>query len=275
MFITDFDVIMDTLEKSPKVFLYDTVAISKHELAFFRNGQHLPKEFVGNHPIIITNTILDELKFNEDTEGRYANYLKQFEQILLIDESMFVKFFYEIYIPKQRSLAQYKESAIRSFRTIQPLAEAINKIHPDQVEDRIIGLFNTHFSSGKNKGEYSLLWLSNVIRVVFPKLSITFIGIDRDLFKIVDHCYFRFENITLEIQSKGEIHILSNDSMLQALLRRGQQIESLIDIYRDEARKTLYKEINVGITAPKVNEGAISNQEFLDKLKHGRIEIIY
>lgn len=275
MFITDFDVIMDTLEKSPKAFLYDTVAISKHELAFFRNGQQLPKEFVGNHPIIITNTILDELKFNEDTEGRYSNYLKQFEKILLIDETMFVKFFYEIYIPKQRSLAQYKESAIRSLRTIQPLAEAISKIHPHQAEDRIIGLFNTYFSSGKNKGEYSLLWLSNVIRVVFPKLSITFIGIDRDLFKIVDHCYFRFENITLELQSKGEIHILSNDSMLQALIRRGQQIDSLIDIYRDESRKALYKEINDGITARKVNEGEISNQEFLEKLKLGRIEIIY
>ncbi|CAM4322220.1 hypothetical protein L1N85_15270 [Paenibacillus alkaliterrae] len=199
---------MDTLETIPKACLYDTAAISKHELVFFRNGLQLHREFVGTHPIIITNTILDELRFYEDTEERYAGYLKQFEKIILIDETTFVKYFYEMYSPKQRSLTKYKGCAIRSFRTIHPLAEAIHNTHSEQAENRIIDLFNTYFSSGKNKGEYSLLWLSNMLRDVFPRLAITFIGIDRDLFHIVDY----------------EIRILSNDSILQALLRRYRNV---------------------------------------------------
>ncbi|MNI00935.1 hypothetical protein D3C73_537530 [compost metagenome] len=275
MFITDFNEIMDVLDSSPRTFLYDTVAISKHELAYFRNNLQLSKEFVENNPIIITQTILDELKFRADTEERYTNFLKQFTKVILINETSFVKYFFEMYSPKQRSLSQYKKSAINSFRTIQPLAEAINNIKLEEAENKIIDLFYTYFSSGKNKGEYSLLWLSTVICEVFPKLGITFIGKDRDLYNIVDHCYYRFDSITSEIKSKSEVRILSDDSMLQALLRRGQSIESLVDYYRDEARKMLYRKIIDGITEPKITEGSMDNQLFLENLNLGQIEIIY
>ncbi|WP_019914101.1 hypothetical protein [Paenibacillus sp. HW567] len=274
MIITDFEEITDILDSSPRAFLYDTVAISRHELAYFRHGVSMSQSFINNDVVILTQTILDELKFSEDT-GRYTNFLQQFPKIILIDETSLIDYFHEMYVPKQRALSQYKNCAIRSFQSIQSLVDSIKHIETDEIERRVMDLFLTYFSSGKNKGEYSLLWLSNMLCEIFPKISIFFIGLDRDLYNIVNHCYHRFKDIGSEIRSPYDVRVLSDELMLQALLRRGESIDSLVGCYRDEVRKVLYKEISGGITAPKTIEGAMDNPLFLERLKQGTIEVIY
>ncbi|WHX48984.1 hypothetical protein QNH46_23540 [Paenibacillus woosongensis] len=275
MFITDFEEIMDILDTSQSVFLYDTAAISVHELAFFRYGYQLPNEFIQGHPIIISQTIVDELRLNEDADLRYVHFFSQFNKLILIDETMFVQYFHEMYSPKQHALSKYQSCAIRSFLTIQSLAEAIKYTPIHQVETRINVLFNTYFYSGRNKGEYSLLWLSNLIRDVFPTLDINFIGLDRDLYRIVDHCYYRFDNISLEIRNRVKVRIISNDLMLQARVRKGLPIAELVSSYRDPARKLLYREINNGITEHTIIEGAMDNSLFMELLELRQIEIVY
>lgn len=275
MFITDFKEIMDILDTSQSVFLYDTAAISVHELAFFRHGYQLPNEFISNHPIIISQTIVDELRLHEDADLRYSHFFNQFSKVILINEASFVQYFHEMYSPKQRSLAKYQNCTIRSFLTIQSLAEAIKNIPNQQIENKVMDLFTTHFYSGRNKGEYSLLWLSNLIRDVFPTLDINFIGLDRDLYRIVDHCYYRFDSIASEIRSRVKVRIFSNDSMLQARIRRGLSIAEIVDSYRDPARKVLYREINNGITEHTIIEGAMDNSLFIELLELRRIEVVY
>ncbi|MGG4555161.1 hypothetical protein [Paenibacillus humicus] len=275
MFITDFDEIMDILDTSQSVFLYDTAAISVHELAFFRYGYQLPNEFIQYHPMIITQTIVDELRLSEDADLRYAHFFSQFNKVILIDEATFVHYFHEMYSPKQRSLSKYQGCAIRSFLTIQSLAEAIKNTPSHQIETGVTDLFNTQFYNGRNKGEYSLLWLSNLIRDIFPKLDINFIGLDRDLYRIVDHCYYRFDSITSEIRRRARVRIFSNDLMLQARVRKGLPIAEIVDSYRDPARKVLYREINNGITEHTIVEGAMDNSLFIELLGLRRVEVVY
>ncbi|MCD1261164.1 hypothetical protein B5M42_020385 [Paenibacillus athensensis] len=265
---------MDILDASPRAFLYDTVAKSRHELAFFRHGYRMPQAFTGDDVIIVSQTILDELKFNEDT-GRYREFLRQFPRIIVIDERSIIRYFYELYTPKQRAQNHYKNCTIRSFQTIQDLAHSLRQTEPGDIEKKAFDLYLTYFAEGKNKGEYSLLWLSVMLREIFPNLSITFIGLDRDLYHLVDNTYFRYHDLGSEIRSRHNVQILSDDSMLQALLRRGEPIDALVDAYRDENRKVLYKEISHGITASTITESSFNNSLFLNELKQGRIEVIY
>jgi|GEM_PF-3199962 len=274
MFITDFAEIIDILDASPRAYLYDTAAISRHELAFFRYGLTMPQAFIRDDVVIVSPTILDELKFSEDT-GRYHRFLQQFPRIIVIDERTMVPYFHELYAPRQRALSHYKYCAIRAFQTIQPLADALRHADPGDIEQTAWDGYLTYFADGRNKGEYALLWLSAMLGDIFPRLALTFIGLDRDLYNIVDHAYYRFADIGSEIRSRRNVRILSDDVMLQALLRRGEAIDSLAAGYRDEARRVLYKEISDGIMAATMTEGAWSNPLFVERLQQGRIEVIY
>lgn len=276
MLITNLDEIIETIEASEGVFLYDSSAVSKHELAFYREGVLLAKHFVEDAPLVITNTIYDELKIAVEGDHRYLNYFKQFNKVLLISEENFVTCFHYMYSPKKRSLAKYRISALAAFKTIQPLAEIIKNLNLEEDPGTIIKSFNSAFSSGKNKGEYSLLWLSKVLREVFPALSISFIGTDRDLFRIVDHTYYRFEDIHTELShNTGKIQILSTDSMLQALARQQKGIDALCGICRDELRKVLFRQINSGITNHTLSNKSIDNRTFKEKISQSLIDIIY
>lgn len=275
IFITDLDDIFGIMDQASQVFLYDTVAISNHEHAFHHYGYHLLKDFIGDASIVITDTIYQEMKIGEEVGARYLRYLREFNRVILIKEEQFFDFFDQMFTPKLQAINRFRICSTKAFEMIQPLAEKIEQLNEHNARIRVIELFKAFFVSGKNKGEYSLFWLSLVLKTVFPRLYITFIGADRDLYNIVSY-YLNKQKVHVPTRIINEkIEIISNDSMLQALIRLGKDVDELCRVYRNEERKLLHKEIILGITSQNIKDLSIKNELFIEKIKQQQIEVLY
>ncbi|MGG0240643.1 hypothetical protein [Bacillus rhizoplanae] len=47
----------------------------------------------------------------------------------------------------------------------------------------------------KNHGEMSLLWTVSILNQILSKETITFVGVDQDLYTYVEQCYFLVGNM--------------------------------------------------------------------------------
>jgi hypothetical protein len=275
LFITNTNHIMDILDESEQIYLYDTVAISHHELVFYRNGEKILKDFINRDgPIIITDTILKETRMAEDVEHRYLSYFEALDnKIILINEKEFFNLIDGNFKPKEKAKAKFKECSKKAFQTIQSLAETCNMVSNNDPA-AIIKLFGETFMPDRtNKGEYSLLWLSCILKMTNPSLKINFIGVDRDLYSIVDQCYFQKNE-----QTQQGIQILSTDTIVQALYRIEANEELLNKFcwaYRKEDRKVLYQRFHKGILEKHICEDPISNEVFLELTVSNEIVVVY
>lgn len=277
--ITDIEKIIDILDESTQVFLLDTCFISLHELVFNRHGEILLKHFTGeNTPIILTESVLTEMLADGEDDGRYGAYLRNFPVVLALKESDFYYLVNSLYNTSEAK-GRFRKYSHRAFSTIQSLAEAITKVDSPNIPDQIVDLFDKTFDSGKNKGEYSLLWLSVILEETTPNLKIFMCGLDRDLYRLVDHCHIRsIENIERHLGKNTEVKILSTETMIQACFITGMLIENvakLCDIYRNVERRILYQEILRGIRSDNIKEAPFQNEDFVKRILESLIEVLY
>jgi hypothetical protein len=277
LFVTEIDDIYNILLEEELVFLYDTVAISHHEKSFYKYNENIVKEYSRHHPILLTETIFNELRIEEDTEGRYEDFLRQFPLVIVLSEEDFPKMLAKIFSSSKHIFAKFRESAVICFQTFVDLSNSFSR--KEDIND-IMTEYHDFFDGKKNKGEYSLLWLSNILRWINPNLQIHFMGVDRDLYSIVYHCYFRHESFEKLLRRKAaKVEIMSTDSLLFGFaIQKSFSEETLKDLctkYREENRKLLYKEVKSGIPSHHLLDKKITNDNFVLDSLESRIIVVY
>ena len=281
LFVTNIEEILEILDDAKRVLLYDTVAISSHKLAYRRSRSLLLPYFQKPGDVVImTRTIQKELEEGDET-GEYRSYLQNFAPILVVKEADFIKILEEDYHPMQAK-NKLKDACSEAFSTIQPLQKAIQELDRNRLEVRALDLYDSIFASNNdvNKGEYSLLWLSLVLRKrLANELNIRFIGMDSDLFVIVERCYFTPEKI-LDVSGRhGEVDIVSTETLLQGVYRLNgseKELTNLTHAFRhDQHRRIWVREINVGIPSRMPIRKAMINGEFVDLVTKKQIEVVY
>lgn len=281
LFVTNIEEILEILDDAKRVLLYDTVAISSHKLAYRRSRSLLLPYFQKPGDVVImTRTIQKELEEGDET-GEYRSYLQNFAPILVVKEADFIKILEEDYHPMQAK-NKLKDACSEAFSTIQPLQKAIQELDRNRLEVRALDLYDSIFASNNdvNKGEYSLLWLSLVLRKrLANELNIRFIGMDSDLFVIVERCYFTPEKI-LDVSGRhGEVDIVSTETLLQGVYRLNgseEELTNLTHAFRhDQHRRIWVREINVGIPSRMPIRKAMINGEFVDLVTKKQIEVVY
>ena len=111
----------------------------------------------------------------------------------------------KIFSSSKHIFAKFRESAVICFQTFVDLSNSFSR--KEDIND-IMTEYHDFFDGKKNKGEYSLLWLSNILRWINPNLQIHFRGVDRDLYSIVYHCFLdtrALKNYSEERQQKSKI----------------------------------------------------------------------
>lgn len=68
----------------------------------------------------------------------------------------------------------------------------------------------------KNHGEMSLLWTACILNQILSKQTITFVGVDQDLYTYVEQCYFLMGNKKSMLNNPQVIYIISNKVLLQS-----------------------------------------------------------
>lgn len=277
-FITDIEEILDILYEEGQVYLYDTSAISSHEL-IFNNQQDLTFcMYTQGYPILITDTIAKEMRLIEDEDLRYLSYLSKFRKVLYVKEENLLdllKVDYELNAAKRKFLI----ASERAFSSIQSLREKVKeaKQHFSRAEQLISSAYYSFFSENEdeNRGELSLLWVSTIIEQLPGTTKVTFVGMDHDLYEFVERSYF---STTKASPFSNEITFLSNDTLLQSNYRNNtdqKELAKLIPMYREPDRKTRYhRKVNKVLNLNRQKE-KISNDLFLQVLIHDEIEIIY
>ncbi|MGG2092102.1 hypothetical protein AB1283_05145 [Bacillus sp. S13(2024)] len=243
-FITDLEEIMDSILEKGHVFLYDTSTISYHKKAFYQHKATLFLEHAKDIPILITDVIAKEMRLTEDLEGLYLAYLSKFDTVLYVEE----RDLYEL-LKVEYTAAQAKQKFLiaseKAFSCIQPLRESIRKARNTfQIAEKIV--FDDYEAffvncNHKNHGEMSLACILNQI---LSKQTITFVGIDQDLYTYVEQC----DVDTLAI---------------------------LVRIYRNEERKVIYHNRKSGILHLIRQTEKITNAHFIEKIISNRIQVIY
>lgn len=278
-FITDFEEIVDIISSADQVYLYDTSAISTHELGFY---QHMDLSFFhySEHaPILVTDTILHETRIIEDTEERYLRYLSNFNQILYIKEADLLELLKIDYELKEAKI-NYLTASEKAFSSIQRLKDSVRaarKQFNQQVEQIIYEAYDSFFLevNHANRGEISLLWLSTIIEKLPGNCKVTFFSIDSDLKDFVERSYLKQNNSS---PFAKEITLCSNETLLQSLYRMDvdpEELDRLIAIYRSPDRKTYYfKKVKQVMNLIQQNE-KIPNSNFKNAIIQGEIEIIY
>ena len=277
LFVTNIDDIFKILMEEEIIFLYDTVSISHHEVAFKRHEENLLKTYSRNHPIILTESIIKELRMEEDTDRRYENFLKEFPLVIGIAEEDFPILLEKVFQSPQHVFAKCRDSAVTAFQSIYELSllfkQQIN--YPD-----ILNIYHEYFNENDNKGEYSLLWLSVISRMVNPSLNVHFVGMDRDLYSIVYHYYYRTDSLEQQLRkSRGSVEIVSTDSLLYGLTNQDtftkEVVEDLCTIYRKPERKVIYKKVKLGIPSHNLHEGQFNNISFIAASYQREIVVVY
>lgn len=277
-FITDIEEIVDVLYEMKQVYLYDTSAISSHELAYHHHQDLTFNKYTQGAPLLLTDTIAKEMRLAEDQDFRYLGYLSKFRQVLYVKEENLIdllKVDYDLNAAKRKFLI----ASERAFSSIQWLRERVKdaKQHFAKAEQMLFPAYHTFFSENEdvNRGELSLLWVSTIIEQLPGKTNVTFVGIDHDLYDFVERSYF---STTKASPFSNDITFLSNDTLLQSHFRNNSiqnDLPRLISIYRKPDRKTRYhRKVNKVLNLNQQKE-KISNEGFLQLLIRDEIEIIY
>lgn len=277
-FITDVEEIVDLLYETKQVYLYDTSAISSHELAFNHHQDLTFHLYTQGSPILITDTIAKEMRLLEDQDNRYLSYLSKFSKVLYVKEEKLLELLkvdYELTAARRKLLI----ASERAFSSIQTLRECVKeaKQHFLTAEQSIFSSYHSFFleNGNSNRGEVSLLWASTIIEQLPGRTKITFVGLDHDLYDFVIGSYF---SSTKASPFSNDITFISNDTLLQSCFRSNfdqRNVAELIPIYRKLDRKTrYYRKVNKVLNINQ-QKGKISNEEFLQLLIRDEIEIIY
>lgn len=280
-FITDLEEIMDSILEKGHVFLYDTSTISSHEKAFYQHKATLFLEHAKDIPILITDVIAKEMRLTEDLEGRYLAYLSKFDTVLYVEE----RDLYEL-LKVEYAAAQAKQKFLiaseKAFSCIQPLRESIRKARNTfQIAEKIV--FDDYEAffvncNHKNHGEMSLLWTACVLNQILSKQTITFVGVDQDLYTYVEQCYFLVGNKQSVTNNSHMTYIISNDVLLQSYYVQQGHVDTLailVQIYRNEQRKVIYHNRKSGIVHLVRQTEKIMNTDFVEKVISNRIQVIY
>ncbi|EOV9527178.1 MULTISPECIES: hypothetical protein [Bacillus cereus group] len=274
-FITDLETIIDTIIEKQHVYLYDTSAISIHEKAYFRYDERLFLKKVQDTPVLITDVIAKEMRLIEDVEQRYMKYLQHFKTILYVEEQQLydlLKVDFDVTGAKREFLGASEQA----FTCIQPLRDTVRKARRSfqHAENIILDDYISFFvnKNDKNRGEISLLWTACVLNRLPGTFSITFIGIDHDLFSYVEQACLLGRN------KDYNVYIMSNETLLQIDYGQHQNItklQKLTDIYRNEDRKIMYFNRNEDIMHLIRQKSKLSNQDFIKKITCNQIQVVY
>lgn len=277
-FVTEIEEIVDVLYTEKQVYLYDTSAISSHEIGQKRNQDLTFFNYTEGAPILLTDTIAKEMRLLEDQDFRYLTYLSNFRKVLYVkEENLFdlLKVDYELTDARKKFII----ASERAFSNVLVLKERVREARKSfsRVEQIILSTYQSFFleSRDDNRGEYSLLWVATIIEQLPGKQSVTFTGIDQDLYKIVENSYFSTTKVS---HFSSHITFLSNDTLLQSLYRKNFDKESLtklVPIYRKPDRKIFYHYKISNILNLQRQNSKISNEEFIRLLIHDEIEVIY
>lgn len=278
-FITDIEEIVDIMSEANQVYLYDTSAISSHELGFFQHHDLSFLRYTEGSPLILTETILKETRILEDTENRYSTYFSKFKTVLYIKESDLLELL-KVDFETTEAKQKYLIASEKAFSSIQLLKEAVKstrKQFTQKIDVILYAAYDAFFSAAHqtNRGEISLVWLSTIIEHLPGNTRVVFMGIDSDLKDFVERCYMSSHRHS---HFAKEITLCSNETLLQSLYkmnRNQQELQRLITIYRNPQRKTYYyKKIKKVLTLiPQAEK--MSNALFLNAVIQEDIEIIY
>jgi hypothetical protein len=277
-FITDIEQIVDTIYNAERVYFYDTSAISSHEITYKKYNDLLFFTYSENDPILITETIANEMDLIQDHEYRYLTYLSKFRKVLYVKERDIINLLKVDYeTPQARS--KFLIASERAFSSIQWLKEKVDEARKNftEAEQIVTSAFQTFFmkNNNKNKGEVSLLWVSTMVEHIAPRTKVIFVGIDHDLYDFVERCYF---TSVKKRPFADNIYFLSNDTLLQSYFRKASDIKSLselIPIYRNPDRKTRFQKRVHKVLNLNQQKEKISNEDFFDFVVREEIEIIY
>lgn len=283
LFLTDIEEISDVIYNSEQVFLYDTVAISSHENVFYNHEKNLLRHFEKNiYPIIVTDTIAKEMRILEGDNERYLNYLAQFNKLLFIKEENFFDLI-QLDYEKNGARAQFLVASEKAFSDIQPLKSAILEIKKSKfstAEFSVLEEYNSFFNKykDKNKGEISLLWLSNILGVIAPTVRVNFIGMDNDLYRYVNRCYFSY-SYDPNPKKPRDIMISSNDTLVQAIHTMADVIQEefsmYLNLYRNPDRAVLFFEKIDGLKSHQLKKRKFQNNDVENLILESKIEIVY
>lgn len=278
-FITDIEQIVDTIYSAERVYFYDTSAISSHEITYKKYNDLLFFTYSENAPILITETIANEMKLIEDRdECRYLTYLSKFSNVLYVKETDIINLL-KVDYETQQARSKFLIASERAFSSIQWLKEKVDEARRNfaVAEQIVTSAFQTFFMQNNNehKGEISLLWVSTIVEHIAPKTKVIFAGVDHDLYDYVERCYF---TSVKKRPFLDNIYFLSNDTLLQSYFRQShdeKRLSELIPKYRNPDRKTRFqKRVNKVLNLNQQKE-KISNEDFLDFVVRDEIEIIY
>ncbi|WP_138419860.1 hypothetical protein [Aquibacillus sediminis] len=277
-FITDIEQIVDLLYESDQVYLYDTSAISTHELAFKKYNDLLFFAYSDDFPVLVTDTIVNEMRLIEDEDYRYLTYLSKFSKVLFVKEENLVellKIDYEV----SASKSKYLIASERAFSNIQWLREKVieAKRNFSSAEKLVYDAYSKFFeqNSNKNRGELSLLWVSVMLEHIAPKTKITFVGIDDDLYEFVARCYFSPPKF---YPFSNNIFFLSDDKLLQDTYQTTKDqalLLNLMTIYRNANRATRYHMRENGLMNLNRMREKINNDDYFSWVVDNKVEIIY
>lgn len=276
-FITDIEEIVDVLYEMQKVYFYDNSALSSHELAYNKHQNLLFFTYSENAPILITDSITNEMRILEDQEYRYLAYLSNFRKVLYVKEENLLdllKVDYELTAARRKFLI----ASEKAFLSIQWLKERVKKSKQSfsRAEEIILSSYQSFFleNNNENRGEISLIWVSTIVEQLPGNIKVNFVGIDHDLYDFVERSYFSNKVSPFS----NQIYILSNDTLLQSYYRNDSDIKilsSLIPIHRMPNRKTRYHQKVNKILNLNQQKDKISNINFQQLLIDEEIEVIY
>ncbi|SFG95720.1 hypothetical protein [Sporolactobacillus nakayamae] len=275
MIIRDIEDIYKVIQEESFFFFYDTVALSHHQFIFDQTGtKFIQHYFTRHHPICLTQTIISETK-HEKNAG-YQQYFKELPLLMIINEELFPGLLRKVFENEHQVNRWLKKTAVHVFKPINALH---NELKQQSRAEDIIAIYHRFFQkNAKNKGEYSLIWLSQIIQLIKPTCHVRFISEDRDLYKLGYYYFLTSPRFEEQLANQGNIGFLSSDVMLASVIRENesiQDIESLCRYYRDPNRKVLYRERISGIEEIITKEKAFSNQSFIEQIRTNKIRIIY
>lgn len=277
LFITDLNEIKSILKTNESIYLYDTVLIAQHEKIFHQTGARLLCDFVGATPVIITETVYNELaRANQSTEGlseRYLSYLSEFQKVLYLSELHLFELIRYKY-PKG-VLPNMLKILKAAFKTRVSFTQCLDT---DVVssEETLLALLHHDFADGKDYGEYSLIWTAFVIQEIYQKINCHFIGADNDLFRLYMSSY-QHDAWTKQKHPVKKAWISSTETILAAMLLDCGD-EQMIHLYRHAhvaSRKLIYHEYLHGILSLQYESKPFSNTEFIDAVKQKQVHIVY
>lgn len=266
--------------KSEKVYLYDTVLISRNEQTYFKTEELLVRDFIGDSAIIVIEAVYKEmLAANKSEKGlsqRYVDYLTQFKTVIYIDEACLFNLVGYKYnrgiVPNMRKVVK------KAFKSRIELVTILSDVEMTKTEQDILNHIHDSFNDGRNFGEYSLMWTAFVIHEIFPRTLCNFIGADNDLFGLYLDCYLK-EEYSVHNSDKPFIKawISSTETILASKIDE-DYVHRLISSYRDtyaENRKIIYREYLNGILSHHLVNKVFTNDIFYDEVKNKLVHIVY